>query len=248
MPIFEKGLKNEKILKACGIIACFGMIAVILISSVDYHAFNKDYYRSEYAKLNTAEELGMSEEGLFDATFALLDYIHLERDNIVSISEVKGQQREVFNERETLHMKDVKDLYQNVLTARTVLLILGIVSFLFMIYSYQKQKRSWRDLLADLATSYLQVSFCLGVLAFALIAWAVMDFTSFWIGFHQLFFTNDLWQLNPATSLMINMFPEVFFAGMVFRIIITFVLFYGSILGIVLFYRKKRYHMLTQKN
>ena len=72
-----------------------------------------------------------------------------------------------------------------------------------------------------------------------LAGYALMDFTGFWIGFHELFFTNDLWQLNPANSIMINMFPETFFAGMVFRITLTFLVVYFLLLIGFIFLRKK---------
>lgn len=48
------------------------------------------------------------------------------------------------------------------------------------------------------------------------------DFNGFWTTFHQLFFTNDLWLLNPATDLMINLFPEAFFSHLVIRILLWF--------------------------
>lgn len=247
MSIFEKGLKSEKILKWMGVLLSFSLIFVILVTSVDFHAFNKSYYESEYQRLDTAESLRMSEEGLFDATFALLDYLHMERDDIISISEVNGFEREIFNERETLHMVDVRDLYQNVLLARNVFGLLGIVALVYMLVVYKKQQRPWMEMISDLASSYLQMSFCLGIGALMLVIWALLDFTSFWVGFHELFFSNDLWMLNPATSIMINMFPEEFFAGMVMRISVTFIVCYTVILGLVIFYRKKRYKYLDKK-
>jgi len=50
-----------------------------------------------------------------------------------------------------------------------------------------------------------------------------VDFTSFWVSFHHLFFTNDLWLLNPETDVLIMMVPQQFFSDLVARIIIRFV-------------------------
>ena len=36
------------------------------------------------------------------------------------------------------------------------------------------------------------------------------DFTSAFTLFHELSFTNDLWLLNPAEDLLINLLPEAF--------------------------------------
>lgn len=37
-----------------------------------------------------------------------------------------------------------------------------------------------------------------------------MNFTEAWYTFHTLFFSNELWQMDPATDLMIQMLPEPF--------------------------------------
>ena len=51
---------------------------------------------------------------------------------------------------------------------------------------------------------------------------AVVDFNWFWTQFHHVFFTNDLWLLNPATSVLIQMVPEAFFSAIVTKILIWF--------------------------
>lgn len=215
------------------------LIFVLLVTSIDFHAFNKNYYREQYTSLNTAENLGMSDEDLFAATDALLDYLHDERENILVEGEVFGFKREIFTERETLHMVDVKNLYQNVLTARNMATIIGVLALVYLIVRSRKDENGLNILKKQLAGSFIQISICLLIAVGMLAGYALMDFTSFWIGFHELFFTNDLWQLNPANSIMINMFPETFFAGMVFRITATFVVVYILLLLGFIYLRKK---------
>lgn len=215
------------------------LIFVLLVTSIDFHAFNKNYYREQYTNLKTAENLGMSDVDLFAATVALLDYLHDERDDILVEGEVFGFKREIFTERETLHMVDVKNLYQNVLTARNVATIIGVLALIYLIVSSRRDENGMNMLKKQLAGSFIQISICLLIAVGMLAAYALMDFTSFWIGFHELFFTNDLWQLNPANSIMINMFPETFFAGMVFRITATFIVVYVLLLLGFIFLRKK---------
>lgn len=60
---------------AAGIFS-LALIFVLLVTSIDFHAFIKNYYREQYIKLNTADSLGMSDEDLFAATETLLDYLH----------------------------------------------------------------------------------------------------------------------------------------------------------------------------
>ena len=64
------------------------------------------------------------------------------------------------------------------------------------------------------------------------------DFTSFWTSFHQFFFDNDYWLLDPNVSIMINLYPENFFSDLVFRVIFWFLLILGA--SWVLIYRVKR--------
>lgn len=215
------------------------LIFVLLVTSIDFHAFNKNYYREQYTSLNTAENLGMSDKDLFAATDALLDYLHDEREDILVEGEVFGFKREIFTERETLHMVDVKNLYQNVLTARNMATIIGVLALVYLIVRSRKDENGLNILKKQLAGSFIQISICLLIAVGMLAGYALMDFTSFWIGFHELFFTNDLWQLNPANSIMINMFPETFFAGMVFRITATFVVVYILLLLGFIYLRKK---------
>ena len=48
------------------------------------------------------------------------------------------------------------------------------------------------------------------------------NFSRAFILFHKLFFTNDLWLLNPETAWMIRLLPESFFAGIALRTAISF--------------------------
>ena len=56
------------------------------------------------------------------------------------------------------------------------------------------------------------------------------DFTRYFILFHEIFFTNDLWMLDPTTDRLINMVPEGFFIdtarniGILYGIFVIFVL------------------------
>lgn len=57
----------------------------------------------------------------------------------------------------------------------------------------------------------------LGVIA-VLVIWGAMDFGSLFVLFHRLAFTNNLWILNPATDLMIQLMPTAFFIDYAARI------------------------------
>ena len=57
--------------------------------------------------------------------------------------------------------------------------------------------------------------------------------------FHHIFFHNDLWILDPATDMLINIVPEGFFSDTVLHIGITFFLYVAVVFGLALFFLRK---------
>lgn len=209
-------------------ISVLAMLLASLMGSIEYHGFNKNYYALKYEELNTAGSLGMSEETLNEATFALLDYLRKDRDDILVEGKVFGIEREIFNERETLHMVDVLALYQNARMIIWGFSGIGLIAFILILIQYFKKKESRIEILQNMSFAFKQITLAFIIVIAFLLGYALLDFNAFWTAFHQIFFSNDLWLLNPATSIMINMFPLDFFAGMVFRIAFTFIISYGA--------------------
>ena len=48
------------------------------------------------------------------------------------------------------------------------------------------------------------------------------NFTKYFILFHKIFFSNNLWILNPDTDRLINIVPEPFFIDTAIRIVAIF--------------------------
>ncbi len=202
--------KMLRILSAiCGAFVVLG----IILNCVNFFCFQKSFYRQEYQKLDTAEQIGMSDADLQNATDALLDYLRGKRDDLRVQAVVRGQQREVFNQREILHMADVKTLYLWAMRIGNGLLILAVAFYLWAWLG----KRDIKTILSG----YLQGNYVLLGLIAALGIYAALDFNSFWTGFHKIFFTNDLWLLDPRTDILIQMVPEQFFFDLVMRIVVS---------------------------
>lgn len=218
-----------------------GVLVACLFGSIEFHAFNANYYKSEYQKLNTAESIGMSNEALFEATDALLDYLKGKRNDISCVQEINGIEREVFDERETKHMVDVLALYQNASKVCGICIGIGMISLGYLFYLSKTKKRETSQVLLDIKDGFRQVVCAFLIVAGGLVFYAVVDFSRFWTTFHEIFFSNDLWLLDPRISIMINMFPEEFFFGMVMRIALTFI---GTFCGISAFY----YYMMKKTN
>ena len=123
-------MKGYRFLSA---IAGLALFLSLLLTSIDLLCFNRSFFRFQYSINHTAESIGISEDGLMNATNALLDYMQDKRDDIKVIEKVNGSEREVFDERETLHMVDVKNLYLNAMTTRTILFVGSVMLLTFLV-------------------------------------------------------------------------------------------------------------------
>ena len=105
----------------------------------------------------------------------------------------------------------------------------AILNGYFFVFIYKKGYVSLEKALLSLKDGFRQVTLAFVIVVSFLVFYALVDFNRFWTVFHEIFFTNDLWLLDPRVSVMINMFPEEFFFGMVMRIALGFIICYAAI-------------------
>lgn len=138
-------------------------------------------------------------------------YLTGKADTFQTTLSVHGQTREAFSEKELLHMQDVKSLFT---LCRSVFLFCTLIVGVCLALSLFRMK----SMLPLLSRSYLRVSLFITVLGAALAVWAAIDFHSLFTLFHRLFFTNDLWLLNPKQDLLVQLMPTSFFVEYAARI------------------------------
>lgn len=193
------------------------LFPIFLVTGIELVTFDQNFYSQQYARLNTAEKIGMSVEDLSRVTLQLTDYIRGRWDSLEQITaEIDGENRQVFNEREIAHMLDVKDLFQFAAKVRNIALTSIVILLIILYFS------SNRKLFRYLAASYLTAAGLLLLLLIIAVPIIQSNFTYYWDQFHYLFFDNDLWILNPETDIMIQMVPEPFFNQAVLRVIFYF--------------------------
>jgi len=198
------------------LVASLVLIMILLLTAVQISVFNLDFFRSEYAKLHTTEVTGITEQELMQSTEVLLSYIRGERDDLKTEAYFDGEKRQVFNQREIDHMADVRILYKDAISVRNAGALIILVLLMFIRLLAAKNFRRF------LAVGYLSATAVCLVL-FLVLVWAIArDFTGFWNNFHFLFFSNDLWQLDPETDILIQIVPEQFFFDLVVRILLIF--------------------------
>ncbi|QIK70347.1 TIGR01906 family membrane protein [Erysipelothrix sp. HDW6C] len=195
------------------VVAVMLFILNIVISAILMLSFNRGYYAKTYRHLNTAETIGISDADLKRATNGLLDYIKDKRDDLDIVVTVAGEDVQMFNQREKDHMVDVKDLYLTVVNFRSITTIFVAIMLVVSLGS-----GDYLDMALSRDTMKVALS-CLGLLFGVVGVFAILDFQSFWITFHKIVFSNDLWLLDPRVDRLIMMVPERFFMGLVYRII-----------------------------
>lgn len=186
---------------------------VLLLTDVQMVAFNRDYYRAEYTKYRIPEYIGMKMNNLMDSTEKLLSYLDNKRNDLdFKGSFIKGEE-EFFSQRDKQHMVDVKGLFVKGRFIRNFSAIY-IAIFLLLLFWKKPVKRQLRKLAAcGIAAAVAGIAPVLIIVVLMSI-----DFYKYFTVFHKIFFTNDLWLLDPSNDRLINIFPQDFFTDMAFSI------------------------------
>lgn len=209
------------------------LIVAVFLTLVDVCCFDRSFYVKEYEKNSTAEVIGISDEQLMMVTEHLLGYLEDTEEVLKIDAEIGGVVRNVFDERDTMHMVDVKVLYQNAMLVRNVTLILALVIFGYNILHMKK------DVVASLAVSFYKALGAFMMICVAVLIGAAVDFDAMWRFFHTIFFSNDLWLLDPNVSVLINMVPLQFFFDLVTKVVVLFIAFLAGCSTIFLFVVRK---------
>ena len=206
----------KKIQWGAGIILAFSVIIILLISSFET-AMYSDFgvYEREYEKYDVLDDLGMTMEDTMHVTREMMAYLRGDRDVLSVETTVEGRQQDFFNEQDRFHMAEVRDLFIGGLDLRLGACAAAVLCILILIFL----RADWRKIVPR---SYWIVLAVIGVLLAVFAAAAVIDFNAVFVGFHHIFFDNDLWLFDPAEDYMIRMLPEWLFADMVVRIGVLF--------------------------
>jgi len=197
-----------------GYLNILSFVLIILYVSIHIPTFSMATYERHYAEHGTAQKIGVSDEDLMRVTRHLIRYMGSQYDDLIVYATVNGEYRQFFNEREIYHMWDVRVLF----TVGRV--IVGIAIAVFLLTSFYAYKNL--EILTFVKCAFYGT---LGLIVslLALIGIIFIDFNRAFIIFHEIFFFNDLWLLNPATDLLINLVPEIFFVNIFVRVMIIFV-------------------------
>ncbi len=159
-------------------------------------------YEHSFEKYGVSQTTGLSESELSKAASGLISYFNSDEEYISITVAKDGRPFTLFNEREVMHLKDVKRLIQ--LDYKVLAITLAYVLAFTGVYIW---KRKWRGLAkAGMGGSVLTI-----VLTLVLGMASLLNFDQFFLRLHFLSFANELWQLDPSRDYLIMLFPEGFF-------------------------------------
>ena len=107
----------------------------------------------------------------------------------------------IFNEKEIYHMKDVKDIINNLFLYGKLSSVVFVIITLICIKKYKVR------IYSVFKASSIVYSVMLLVLAIGFL----ISFNKLFIIFHEIAFSNDLWKLNINEDYLLMMYPENFF-------------------------------------
>ena len=173
-------------------------------------------YSYGFDQYDIPRRTGIERDELISAGKQIRDYFNNDEEYLSVKAVVRGiLYQNIYNEREVLHMKDVKALVKGVyrVSELTGLYLLAVLVGGLAIWG-----RRFTPSIATLigwggwATVALLV-----VVGLAM----TVGFDRLFLAFHLISFTNDLWQLDPRRDYLIAMFPEVFFFTATVLIIVS---------------------------
>lgn len=171
-------------------------------------AFSTDYYIAQFTDLNVHKSIGIDLESLEIVTNTLIDHIDKGAGNLDVEVDVNGEKIVYFNEKEQHHLHDI---YILVKKARSFLILTNLIMMILFLSLYFMDGRNWHSTLTSLTKAFkYAVYVAFGILLF-LITLYFVDFDMAFRKFHEIFFTNDLWLLDPRTDRLIQLMPLQFF-------------------------------------
>ncbi len=216
----------RKLDTAARVIFILALPAVLISAAIAFEFNSLWLYKDGFEKYNVSQTTGLAEAELEKAATGLIGYFNSDEEYI-SITLVKdGQPFDLFNQREVLHLKDVKQLVR--LDYRLLLGTAIYVGAYAGVCLWRRKKSRHRLARAVIIGG----SIALGMIVVMGVGSTIQGFDQLFTQLHFLAFTNELWMLDPSRDYLIMLFPEDFWydTSMLFGGIVAGVA--GTILGV----------------
>ena len=211
---------------ALGVVFASVLPVFLIAINVGYITDSDWLYTYNWWRNGIPERTGLPIEALDSAADQVKEYFRNDAERLdVRVNTTRGV-ISLFDEREVLHMIDVKDLMRYV---AAVSVWTGIVLALCAVVGLTIRRRNF---FSSLSRWLRWCALVWGILIAAVVVIAIIDFTWIFTQFHLLSFANDLWQLDPFRHYLLLLFPERFFLeATLFIALLTVIEFAGLYVG-----------------
>ena len=196
-------------MKLLGLLAVALFVVVIPVflisSSVRWVISAPLLYSYGFDRYDISSKTGIERDELDGVGRQFRDYFVNDEEYLDLRVVQNGVRRDLLNSKEILHMRDVKALVRGVFRIQE-----GIAAYLaaFVVLGFIAFGRGFVRPLGRYAAMGGVATIALVVIAGV---GALAGFDRLFILFHELGFSNDLWQLDPRTDYLVVLFPEGFF-------------------------------------
>ena len=180
-------------------------VPVFLVTGSITWAFNNiGLYEGGFEKYRIAWVSGITPEDLRQVALDLRAYFNSGDEPLSVRTRIFGSERDLFNEKEVIHMYDVKRLLWGVYAAFAVAAVCLVA---LTAAGFALQRRAHLPTLAR-RTLWGGGLTVLLLVVFGLVA--TVGFDALFLLFHRVSFANDFWQLDPRTDYLVLLFPQGF--------------------------------------
>lgn len=208
---------------------------LLVTGAVAWAVNDPGLYQRGFEKYNVSLRTGITDSDLRQIGADIRRYFNSTEEPLEVTARVFGEEREIFSQREVVHMRDVKGLVWGVYWAAglSALYLLGLSAGGFI----------WlrRGFFENLAFLTLWGGLLTLALVVAVGLFALIGFDALFLKFHQLSFSNDFWQLDPRRDYLVMLFPQGFWFDATMRVAVMAVgsaLVLVGISGAYLLYRR----------
>jgi len=177
---------------------------LLLLSNVRIAAMEERVYAYSFSTYDVEAITNVDREQLDRAAAEMIQYFKYDEPLLTTRVRIGGEEQPLFSPKETLHMRDVKQLFQRAFFFQELAFVY-VVGYIVSVFLWARE-RSLRKLAEQCLYAGM---FTAGLLAVAAVA-VLAGFDSLFRQFHLLSFSNDFWELDPAVDHLVQMFPEEF--------------------------------------
>ena len=100
------------------------------------------FYKKEYQKYEVTEDLDMNIDHVMYVTEHMMNYLIGKEEKLSVVTTVEGKEQDFFNERDRMHMRDVRNLFLGGIKVGGVCLIVAAA----ILTMFKKREKDWKRL------------------------------------------------------------------------------------------------------